>query len=1192
MVINLHTTQSPVSRSERTKINENWQRIIEGLSRLQYQVNILAGGEEVDELIQRINGAIDTVANALQDTKKAINDANKATTEAQEATTNANTAVQEVHETAAEATQMLEKLETLQAQLEQMKQQLETATTSAETATINANSAAQIATDIANALNEAIAEAIDAAQRANNAAQIIDGWGTATVWDATVEYVKNNVTTYNGSTWQSLSTNINSVPSESNTDWILLAQRGVDGTGSVSKVASKSPDAEGNVPLIPADIGAETPRGAQEKADGIKEWVQTHGLGTDKPGLLASPDSLLNKTESGFWNVKNTLGSTVLPNDAEDFHVYVGMKADETNVYQTFLAISQETAKTYTRVIEKDGQTKGHKDDSGWVEGGGSGSGVGGGLKFSAVPYDLTTTEENQKSWNLPEKSYVKNNDFIIVFHNGFYLSPTSWNILGDVLNGYVLNIPDNPITSIVDNNVRIIVFKNLPTDGTERFSGSLIEDGTVSLEKLGQDVQKAINKSGNADEVKQWVKEHGLGDMLKKVKFSELVNFNESGIYYIDYDFNNNIPDLPAEHNRGNVIVRFDVTLVADYIVKTMTVKGVTTNNPNHIYKTTWYFDKNNGSIVEKGEWTKVLDETDIVDNFITGGSDKVASAEAVKTLNDFMKSRGLGYQNAHINVDLNTLLETGEYYTYGENVLNYPIDAPSGTGYLRVFKGNDVCYQEWSYYKTGETVNSGTWTRQLIDNIWSTWARFGDQAFTRGTLIRKETDLNSFKTAGVYYCVDYTGSQLLLNAPTGVKPTTNCRITVIAGNGATVTQKIEYITGNISANKYSNEWERHFNDTWTEWIMVPKLNPTILKTTEKHDLNGIINELSQKSMTVQDASTSQKGIVQLSNSYTTSEQNQATTPYALSQVNNRLNDTNNIINARKLTIGGAVASNSGGTDAVVIGYGSSVSNDQSIAIGYSTKTTGGNDNLAIGTKHSIDGTKVSTFGYNNSITNGNKGMLIGYELAYSGMTREIQLGFGYNDGYRRVRTLSDSFYCSGDLSVSGTKNFEIPHPKPEKNSTHDIRHGAVESPTTGDTLYRYSVKINSETKKAKIMLFGENNEIELPVLEQDDGTFLISIPLPDYWIYLNINEQVFINADKHFGLGFGEVKRENEILELTLNSLKNYNVALFGTRNDENVQDWYMMGVEKEKGVNWSGLTELIEVSEYMEVSEVTEG
>ncbi|PJO40083.1 coiled-coil domain-containing protein [Lysinibacillus xylanilyticus] len=545
MVINLHTTQSPVSRSERMKINENWQKIIEGLSRLQYQINILAGGEEVDELIKRINDAIETVSNALQDTQKAINDANNATTEAQEATANANTAVQEVNETVVEAAQMLENLETLQAQLEHMKYQLETATTSAETAAVNANNATQVANDLAKEINEAISEAKDAAQRANNASQVIDGWGTATAWNATVEYVKNNVTTYNGSTWQSFTTNINSVPSESNTDWILLAQRGVDGTGAVSKVAGKSPDVDGNVSLIPADIGAETPHGAQEKANGIKEWVQAHGLGTDKPGLIASPDSLLNKTESGFWNVKNTPGSTVLPNDKEDFHVYVGMKADETNIYQTFLAISQETAKTYTRVIEKDGQTKGHKDDSGWIEGGGSGSGVGGGLKFSAVTYDLPTTEESQKSWNLPEKSYVKNNDFIIVFHNGFYLSPTSWNISGDAINGYTLNIPDNPIKEQIENNVRIIIFNNVPIDGTERFSGRLLEDGTVSVEKLDQEVQDAINNAGRKIEVVNDLTTGGADKVLSAEmgkKLNQSIGDLENDLTAID----NKIKDLP----------------------------------------------------------------------------------------------------------------------------------------------------------------------------------------------------------------------------------------------------------------------------------------------------------------------------------------------------------------------------------------------------------------------------------------------------------------------------------------------------------------------------------------------------------------------------------------------------------------------------------------------------------------------
>lgn len=502
MVISLHTTQSPVSRSERMKINENWQRIIEGLSKLQLQINILAGGEEVDELILRINQAIEMVSTALQDTEKVIIEANKATMDAQEASNNANTAVQVVNEAMGEAGQLMENLGALKAELEQMKYKLETLSTEAEAATVNANNAAQVVTNLTDVINEAITVANNATQEANNAAQLIAGWGTASVWNATTEYVKNNITTYNGSTWQSLTTNKNSVPSESNKDWILLAQRGVDGTGSVSMVAGKSPDADGNVPLTSIDIGAETPSGAQEKANKIQEWVQAHGLGTNQPELITLPDSLLNKKESGFWNVENKPGSVSLPNDIEDFHVYVGIKSDDQSdkIYQTFLAISQKTAKTYTRVITNDGQVNNHLDDTGWIEGGEGGTGDG--LKLNINTYDLQTTMDNQKSWNIPKESYDKNNDEILVFHNGIYLPPVSWDITGNVSDGYVLTIPENPIAEQINNNVSILILKNVPTTGDEQFSGSLLTDGSVTMNKLSQDVQDKINSASEKVEI------------------------------------------------------------------------------------------------------------------------------------------------------------------------------------------------------------------------------------------------------------------------------------------------------------------------------------------------------------------------------------------------------------------------------------------------------------------------------------------------------------------------------------------------------------------------------------------------------------------------------------------------------------------------------------------------------------------
>lgn len=502
MVISLHTTQSPVSRSERMKINENWQRIIEGLSKLQLQINILAGGEEVDELILRINQAIEMVSTALQDTEKVIIEANKATMNAQEASDNANTAVKVVNEAMGEAGQLMANLDALKAELEQMKYKLETLSTGAEAATINANNAAQVVTNLTDAISEAITVANKATQEANNAAQLIAGWGTASVWNATTEYVKNNITTYNGSTWQSLTTNKNSVPSESNKDWILLAQRGVDGTGSVSMVAGKSPDADGNVPLTSIDIGAETPSGAQEKANKIQEWVQAHGLGTNQPELISLPDSLLNKMESGFWNVENKPGSVSLPNDIENFHVYVGIKSDDQSdkIYQTFLAISQKTAKTYTRVITNDGQVNNHLDDTGWIEGGEGGTGSG--LKLNINTYNLQTTMDNQKTWDLPKELYDKNNDEIIVFHNGIYLPPISWDITGNASSGYVLTIPDNPIEKQIDNNVSILIFKNVPATGDEQFSGSLLTDGSVTMNKLSQDVHDAINGASEKVEI------------------------------------------------------------------------------------------------------------------------------------------------------------------------------------------------------------------------------------------------------------------------------------------------------------------------------------------------------------------------------------------------------------------------------------------------------------------------------------------------------------------------------------------------------------------------------------------------------------------------------------------------------------------------------------------------------------------
>ncbi|MBU5215075.1 tail fiber protein [Heyndrickxia oleronia] len=344
--------------------------------------------------------------------------------------------------------------------------------------------------------------------------------------------------------------------------------------------------------------------------------------------------------------------------------------------------------------------------------------------------------------------------------------------------------------------------------------------------------------------------------------------------------------------------------------------------------------------------------------------------------------------------------------------------------------------------------------------------------------------------------------------------------------------------------------------------------------------------NFIIQGGSSVKDATTSQKGIVQLSDNYTSLSDTTVPTSKTLWEIYNK-------VSGNKFVLGGANPANSASNEVIAVGAGSVAKNIRDVALG-SNSTARGGDSIAIG-KDTISGADYSgggsgiAIGY-QALANGVNTIAIGasskanthYTTAiglYANALNERDLVLGTSIDYVRVL---------GSLYVSKTKNFEMAHPKPEKKNTHVIRHGAVESPTTGDTLYRFSVKI--QNGKAKVILFGENKEIELPITEKDE-VYSLSIPLPDYFIYLNTNEQVFVNADKHFGLGFGEINRETETLELTLNSLKDYNVMLLGTRNDAGVQDWYIKGVEREVGEGWEGQTHLFEFTEIEETAEFEE-
>ena len=231
-----------------------------------------------------------------------------------------------------------------------------------------------------------------------------------------------------------------------------------------------------------------------------------------------------------------------------------------------------------------------------------------------------------------------------------------------------------------------------------------------------------------------------------------------------------------------------------------------------------------------------------------------------------------------------------------------------------------------------------------------------------------------------------------------------------------------------------------------------------------------------------------------------------------------------------------------------IAIGNGSAIgpfSSGASIAIGSSARA-GGFRSIAIG--------RGAT----------SKGSGINYRPAMALGADAIAI----NDWAIVIGTESNETTIPGAFTVNGTKNFEIPHPKPEKKATHRIRHGAVESPTAGDTLYRYKIQATKDNDK-------------------------VLIDLPDYFIYLNKDVQIFVTGQGHFGNGYGELNIETEQLEVYCQLEGEYNILVIGTRNDDHqsVQDWGIKGVEREIGESWTGETYSFSVDEIIEVEEIKE-
>jgi hypothetical protein len=123
-----------------------------------------------------------------------------------------------------------------------------------------------------------------------------------------------------------------------------------------------------------------------------------------------------------------------------------------------------------------------------------------------------------------------------------------------------------------------------------------------------------------------------------------------------------------------------------------------------------------------------------------------------------------------------------------------------------------------------------------------------------------------------------------------------------------------------------------------------------------------------------------------------------------------------------------------------------------------------------------------------------------------------------------------ANTTFVQGLSKTSGT--FRIKHPDPSKNKTHYLQHSFVESPTAGDNIYRYVVKVI-------------------------DG--VIEIELPDYFKFLNENVQIWVTPKEGFGIGYGKINDDLTKVTIFANNDLEYNVLIIGTRKDKDaVENW----------------------------------
>lgn len=183
---------------------------------------------------------------------------------------------------AANANQEASNLSQLKIDVVTATQNANTATDNANEATINAETATQNAITATTNAEQATQDAQTATDAINQILPNVEGLEPKGEYNPDMEYTKNNIVSYMGSSFMSLvDGNIGNTPTASQDYWLLLARKGTDGTGSVSSVNGVGPDESGNV-----DIGIEEIEGLSQALENAGKVKTVNNIEPDENGNI------------------------------------------------------------------------------------------------------------------------------------------------------------------------------------------------------------------------------------------------------------------------------------------------------------------------------------------------------------------------------------------------------------------------------------------------------------------------------------------------------------------------------------------------------------------------------------------------------------------------------------------------------------------------------------------------------------------------------------------------------------------------------------------------------------------------------------------------------------------------------------------------------------------------------------------